>query len=69
MVTTATLAVFVPAAAWAASTGVDELAYEAARRRRGGGIVGVLGLLCCLGVVAIVVIAVLMIKRGRQRKG
>lgn len=70
VVTAATLAVFVPAAAWAATTGVDEIAYEAVRRRsRGSSIFGVLGLLCCLGVVAAVVIAVLLIKRGRRPKG
>ncbi|HEX8626664.1 MAG TPA: hypothetical protein VF755_00640 [Catenuloplanes sp.] len=70
VLTTAMLSVFVPAAAWAAENGVSELAYEAARRKsRGMGGFAVIGALCCLGVVAIVVVIVLLIKRGRGRKG
>lgn len=69
VVTTATLAIFIPAAAWAAQTGVSDLAYEAARRRsRGVGGFGLFAGLCCLAVVVIVVLAVVMISRGRRNK-
>ncbi len=67
VMTTATLAVLVPATAWAASNGVLDVAYEVARRRprRGFGGIGLFGGLCCLLVVVLVVVAVLAIRRGR----
>jgi hypothetical protein len=69
VVTTATLAVFVPAVAWASTSGAYDVAVEAARRRRGGiGFFGVAGLLCCIAVVAVIVLAVVLISRGRNRK-
>ncbi|GID25441.1 hypothetical protein [Paractinoplanes brasiliensis] len=69
-VTGATLALVVPAHAWAASTGVTDIAVEAARsRRRGGfGFFGLFGALCCLFVVAAIVLAVVMVGRNRRRK-
>ena len=70
VISTATLAVFVPAVAWASTSGAYDVAVEAARsRRRGGGFgFGAIGLLCCLVVVAVIVIAVVMISRGRKRR-
>jgi hypothetical protein len=70
VVTTATLAVFVPAMAWASTSGAYDVAVEAARgRRRGGvGFFGVAGLLCCLVVVAGIVLAVVLISRNRKRR-
>lgn len=64
------LTLVVPVHAWAASNGVADVAIEAARsRRRGGfGIVGVLGLLCCLVVVGGIVLAVVLISRNRKRR-
>jgi hypothetical protein len=63
------LTLVVPVHAWAASTGVADLAVEAARsRRRGGiGVFGILGGLCCLAVVAAIVVAFLLISRNRKR--
>ncbi|GGN03290.1 hypothetical protein GCM10010109_09520 [Actinoplanes campanulatus] len=61
-----TMALLVPAAAWA-STGTGEMVIEAARRGRRGGF-GFLGALCCLAVVGIIVIVVLLISRGRRRR-
>jgi len=58
------LAVFVPVAAWA-STGTGELAVEAVKRRGRSGF-GVLPLLCCLVVIAIVVFLVLRLMRNRR---
>jgi hypothetical protein len=70
IITTATLAVFVPAVAWASTSGAYDVAYEAARsRRRGGfGFFGVASLLCCLVVVGGIVLAVVLISRNRGRK-
>lgn len=65
VLTAITLAVFVPAAAWAAQTGTYEIAGELARRRprfRGG----LLAPLCCLLVVGVVVILVLLLLRYRR---
>ena len=69
-VTGAVLALVIPAHAWAASNGVADLAFEAARsRRRGGfGLFGVFGLLCCLFVVGGVVLAIVLISRNRKRR-
>lgn len=70
VVTTATLAVFVPAVAWASTSGAYDVAVEAARSRRRGGVgfFGVAGLLCCLVVVAGIVLAVVLISRNRKRR-
>jgi hypothetical protein len=70
-VTGVILTLVVPAHAWAASTGVDQIAVEAARYRRRGGIgaFGILGGLCCLLVVAGIVLAVILISRNRKRRG
>jgi hypothetical protein len=69
-VTGLVLTLVVPVHAWAASTGVADVAVEAARsRRRGGfGVFGVLGLLCCLVVVGGIVLAVVLISRNRKRR-
>jgi len=69
VVTTATLAVFVPAVAWASTSGAYDVAVEAARaRRRGGFGFGLFSLVCCLVVVAVVVVAVLLVMRSRKRR-
>jgi len=68
VVTTATLAVFVPAVAWASTSGVYDIAVEAARGRRRGFGFGVLPLLCCLVVVAGIVLAVVLVARSRRRR-
>ncbi|MEV0719724.1 hypothetical protein [Asanoa sp. NPDC050611] len=69
IITTATLAVFVPAVAWASTSGASDVVYEAARRRRGGmGFLGIGSLLCCLVVVALIVLGVVLISRNRGRK-
>lgn len=60
------LTVFVPVAAWAA-TDTGEIVVEAARRRGGRGI-GVFSLFCCLVVIGLVIVAVLLITRGRSRR-
>jgi hypothetical protein len=70
-VTGAVLMLVVPAHAWAASNGVADVAIEAARyrrRRSGFGFFGIFGLLCCLLVVAGIVLAVVLISRNRKRK-
>jgi hypothetical protein len=70
-VTGAVLTLVVPVHAWAVSNGTADLAIEAARyrRRRGGiGVFGILGGLCCLAVVAAIVIAVVLISRKRKRQ-
>jgi hypothetical protein len=69
-VTGAVLALVIPVHAWAASTGVDGLAIEAARsrRRRGFGILPIFGGLCCLLVVAAIVLAFVLISRNRKRR-
>ncbi|WP_372450830.1 hypothetical protein [Actinoplanes flavus] len=61
-----TMALLVPAAAWA-STGTGEMVIEAARRGRRSGF-GFLGVLCCLFVVGIIVLVVVLISRGRKRR-
>ena len=63
------LVLVVPVHAWAASNGVAELATEAARsRRRGGiGVFGILGGLCCLFVVAAVVLTFVLVSRRRRK--
>jgi hypothetical protein len=66
-VTGATLALVIPAHAWAASNGVAEVAVEAARRGRRGGL-GMFALLCCVGVIALVVLAIVLISRNRKRR-
>jgi hypothetical protein len=68
-VTGAVLALVVPVHAWAASNGVADVAVEAAKgRRRGGiGVFGILGGLCCLLVVGAVVLGVLMIMKRKRR--
>ena len=71
-VTGIVLTLVVPVHAWAVSTGADQIAIEAARyrRRRGGfGVFGILGGLCCLVVVAGIVVAVVLISRKRKRGG
>ncbi|MGW4466614.1 hypothetical protein [Micromonospora sp. NBC_01796] len=69
VVLTASLAVFVPVAAWA-SSGTGELVLEAARRPRRSGIgAGLFGLVCCgVVVVAIVVVLVLLLRRRSGRR-
>ena len=69
-VTGAVLTLVIPVHAWAASNGVADMAIEATRyRRRGGiGVLGILGGLCCLIVVAAIVAAVLLISRNRKRR-
>ncbi|MET1005501.1 MAG: hypothetical protein ABWX96_08125 [Propionibacteriaceae bacterium] len=69
-VTGAVLTLVIPVHAWAASTGVGDLAIEAARSRRRGGIgfVGILGGVCCLVVVGGIVLAVVLISRNRKRR-
>lgn len=58
------LTVLVPAVAWA-STGPGELVLEAARRRGRGGF-GLFGLVCCLVVVGVIVVALLVVLRNRR---
>lgn len=70
-VTGIVLTLVVPVHAWAVSTGVDQIAIEAARsrRRRGGfGLFGILGGLCCLLVVAGIILAIVLISRNRKRR-
>ncbi|MBF9129975.1 hypothetical protein I0C86_13535 [Plantactinospora sp. S1510] len=64
VLTTAALTVFVPAAAWA-STGPGEMVVEAARRR-GRSSFGAWGLICCLVVVGLIVLALVVIMRNRR---
>jgi hypothetical protein len=68
VLTGAALAVVVPAHAWAASNGVAEIAVEAARRRSRGFGFGLFGLLCCLVVVGLVIVAIVLISRNRKRR-
>ena len=71
-VTGATFALVVPVHAWAASNGVADVAIEAAksRRRRGGfGFFGIFGGLCCLLVVAAIVLVIVLVLRNRRGKG
>ena len=69
--TGAMLTLVVPVHAWAASNGVADIAIEAARyrrRRTGFGFVPILGGLCCLLVVAGIVLAFVLISRNRRRR-
>lgn len=67
-VTGAVLTLMVPVYAWAASNGVADVAIEAARYRRRSGL-GVFWLpsLCCLFVVAAIVLGIVLILRNRRR--
>lgn len=69
VVSTVSLAVFVPVAAWASSD-TGQLVVEAARGRRRSGIgAGLFGLVCCgVVVVAIVVLLVLLLRRRSGRR-
>jgi len=69
-VTGAVLTLVVPVHAWAASNGVADVAVEAVkyRRRRGVGSFGLVGALCCLLVVAAIVLAIVLISRSRKRR-
>jgi hypothetical protein len=71
VLTGAVLALVVPAHAWAASNGLDDVMIEAARRRtrsRGGFGFFFIGGLCCLLVVGAVILAVVLISRSRKRR-
>ncbi|MDG4823015.1 hypothetical protein O7635_14265 [Asanoa sp. WMMD1127] len=69
VLTTVSLAVFVPAVAWASTSGGYEVIEAARRGRRGGvGFFGVAGLLCCLVVVGGIVLAVVLVSRNRKRR-
>jgi hypothetical protein len=69
-VTGAVLTLVIPVHAWAASNGTADLALEAAkyRRRRGIGFAPIFGGICCLFVVAAIVLVVVLVSRGRRRK-
>jgi hypothetical protein len=70
-VTGAVLTLVVPVHAWAASNGVADVAIEAARyrrRRSGFGFIPIFGGLCCLLVVAAVVLGIVLISRNRRRR-
>jgi Na+/melibiose symporter-like transporter len=60
--------VLMPAVAWAGgSPEVLAVAGEAARARRAfGGVFLLFAALCCLGVVALVILTVVLIARGRR---
>lgn len=60
---TTALAVLLPVAAWASS---DSILTDIAQRRRGG-ILGGIGLLCCLGVVLVVVAVLVLLMMRRSR--
>ena len=70
VVTGAMLTLVVPVHAWAASNGVADVAIEAARYRRSRGGFGILSLpaLCCLFVVAAIVLGIVLILRNRRRR-
>jgi hypothetical protein len=68
--TGAVLTLVVPVHAWAAANGTADLATEAAklRRRRGGfGILPLFGGVCCLFVVAVVVLGIVLVSRRRRK--
>jgi ABC-type multidrug transport system permease subunit len=69
-VTGVMLTLVVPVHAWAASNGVGDVAIEAARyrRRRGFGFFPIFGGLCCLLVVAAIVLGFVLISRNRKRR-
>lgn len=69
--TGAMLTLVVPVHAWAASNGVADLAIEAARSRRrrsGFGFLPIFGGICCLLVVAAIILAFVLISRKRKRQ-
>jgi hypothetical protein len=71
VLTGAMLTLVIPVHAWAASNGVADIAIEAARSRRrrsGFGILPIFGGICCLLVVAGIVLAFVMISRKRKRQ-
>jgi hypothetical protein len=71
VLTGAMLTLVIPVHAWAASNGVGDIAIEAARsrRRRGGfGFLPIFGGLCCLLVVAGIVLAFVLVSRNRKRR-
>ena len=70
-VTGVVLTLVVPVHAWAAGNGVADVAIEAAkyrRRRSGFGVFGFLGSLCCLLVIAAIVLSIVLIARGRRKR-
>jgi hypothetical protein len=70
-VTGVILTLVVPVHAWAAGNGVADVAVEAAkyrRRRTGFGFFGIFGALCCLFVIAAIVLTVVLVTRSRRRK-
>jgi hypothetical protein len=67
VLTAVTLAVFVPAVAWASTNGVYDVADELVRGRRRSGGFGIFAGLCCLIVVAVVVLGVVLMMRRRRR--
>jgi hypothetical protein len=69
-VTGAVLALVIPVHAWAASTGVADVATEAARSRRsrGGSGLFILGGVCCLVVVGAIVLVIVLSARRRKRR-
>jgi hypothetical protein len=70
-VTGVMLTLVVPVHAWAASNGVGDAAIEAAkyrRRRSGFGFFPLFGGLCCLLVVAAIVLGIVLISRNRRRR-
>ena len=70
-VTGVILTLVVPVHAWAAGNGVADVAVEAAkyrRRRTGFGFFGIFGSLCCLFVIAAIVLTVVLVTRSRRRK-
>jgi hypothetical protein len=71
VVTGVMLTLVVPVHAWAASNGVGDVAIEAARyrrRRSGFGFFPIFGGLCCLLVVAAIVLGIVLISRNRKRR-
>ena len=67
VLTAVTVAVFVPAVAWASTNGVYDVADELVRGRRRVGGVGIFAGLCCLIVVAAVVLGLVLMTRRRRR--
>lgn len=70
VLTGAMLTLVIPVHAWAASTGVADIAIEAARSRRrrsGFSFLPIFGGICCLLVVVGLVIGFVMISRKRKR--
>jgi hypothetical protein len=71
VLTGAMLTLVIPVHAWAASNGVGDIAIEAARSRRrrsGFGILPIFGGICCLLVVAGIILAFVVISRNRKRR-